>query len=57
MVTEIPKKMASIDILRNSDFGEVLVGGADRVGMTQRVDQYQKEVDDTLEMLRAFEVF
>ena len=57
MVTEITKKMASIDILRNSDFGEVLVGGADRVGMTQRVDQYQKEVDDTLEMLRAFEVF
>ena len=56
-VTELTKKIASIDILRNSEFGEVLVGGADRVGMQARIDQYQREVDDTLEMLKSFEVF
>ena len=56
-VTELTKKIASIDILRNSDFGEVLVGGSDRVSMQGRVDQYQREVDDTLEMLKSFEVF
>ena len=56
-MTELTKKIASIDILRNSDFGEVLVGGSDRVSMQGRVDQYQREVDDTLEMLKSFEVF
>lgn len=57
MVTEIAKKLTAVEILRNSDFGEAVVGGTDRVGMAQRIDQYQQETDATLEMLRAFEVF
>jgi hypothetical protein len=57
MVTEIAKKLTAVEILRNSDFGETVVGGTDRVGMAQRVDQYIQETDASLEMLRAFEVF
>lgn len=57
MVTELAKKIAAVEILRNSDFGETLIGGSDRVGMAQKVDQYQREIEDVLEMMRAFEVF
>ena len=57
MATELAKKLVAIEILRNSDFGETMVGGSDRVGMAQRIDQYQRETEDALEMLRAFEVF
>ena len=57
MVTEVTKKLVAIEILRNSDFGEMAVSGADRVATAQKIDQYRREVDDTLESLRAFEVF
>ena len=57
MVTELTKKLTAVEILRNSDFGEAVVGGTDRVGMAQRIDQYQAETEANLEMLRAFEVF
>ena len=57
MVTELTKKLTAVEILRNSDFGETVVGGTDRVGMAQRIDQYQAETEANLEMLRAFEVF
>ena len=57
MVTELTKKIAAVEILRNSNFGETLVGGGDSVGMAQKVDQYQREIEDVLEMMRAFEVF
>jgi len=57
MVTELAKKLTAVEILRNSDFGETVVGGTDRVGMAQRIDQYQAETEANLEMLRAFEVF
>lgn len=57
LVTELTKKLVASEILRNSDFGEVAVGGSDRVAVAQKIDQYRREIDDGLETLRAFETF
>ena len=57
MVQDITKKLTSIDILRSSDFGGVVVGGLDRMDIGTRVGSWQEEVADTLDGLKAFEVF
>ena len=57
MVQDITKKLTSIDILRSSDFGGVVVGGLDRMDIGTRIGSWQEEVADTLDGLKAFEVF
>lgn len=57
IVFDSTRKLAAVDIIRSADFGNLVVGGADRVMMSQRADNWSVDVEDRLESLRAFEVF
>ena len=57
MVYDMAKKLAAIDVLRSSDFGQLVVSGADRIQLMQKVEGWNMEVEDKLDSLRAFEVF
>ena len=57
IVYDSARKLASIDIVRSGDFGNLVVSGADRVMATNRAESWSVDVDDRLESLRAFEVF
>ena len=57
MVYDMAKKLAAIDVLRSSDFGQLVVSGADRMQLMQKVEGWNMEVEDKLDSLRAFEVF
>jgi len=57
MIQDICKKMAAMDIMRNSDFGNLAVSGMDRVSMSEKISAWQEEIEDRLDFLTAFEVF
>ena len=57
MIQDICKKMAAIDVIRNSDFGNLAVSGMDRVSMSEKISSWQEEIEDRLDFLTAFEVF
>ena len=57
IVHNAAKKLASIDIMRNADFGNLVVSGMDRVQVAQRIDSWTQDVEDALESLWSFEVF
>ena len=50
-------KLSCIDITRSADFGGAVVSGMDRVSLSQRVEEWKREIDEQLESLTAFEVF
>ena len=54
---DLAKKLAAIDIVRSSDFGNLVVSGTDRVQLAQKIDGWQAEIEDRLDSLRSFEVF
>jgi len=56
-VTDMCKKMAAIDVLTTTDFGGLAVSGMDRVQMSEKIGIYERQIEDTLESLKAFEVF
>ena len=57
IVQDLAKKLAAIDIVRSSDFGNLVVSGTDRVQLAQKIDGWQAEIEDRLDSLRSFEVF
>ena len=57
IVQDCTKKLAAIDVMRDADFGNLVVSGMDRIQMQQRVDGWSQEVEDRLDSLKAFEVF
>jgi len=57
MIQDICKKMAAMDVMRNSDFGNLAVSGMDRVSMSEKISAWQEEIEDRLDFLTAFEVF
>ena len=57
IVQEIAKKMAAINVVANSDFGNLAVSGMDRVSMSEKVNTWQQEIEDRIDFLTAFEVF
>lgn len=57
IIQDITKKMAAIDIMRTSDFGNIAVSGMDRVSMSEKINAWQEEIEDRLDFLTAFEVF
>ena len=57
MVQDIAKKLAAMDVMRSSDFGNLAVSGMDRVSMSEKMQQWQEETDDRLDYMKAFEVF
>ena len=57
LVSDICKKLAAIDVMRSSDFGNLVVSGSDRVQLGQKIEGWNMEIEDRLDSLRAFEVF
>ena len=57
MIYDIAKKMAAIDVMRSSDFGQLVVSGTDRIQLIQKIEGWNMEIEDRLDSLRAFEVF
>ena len=57
IITDCCKKLTAIDVMRDADFGNLVVSGMDRVQMSQRIEGWTQEVEDRLDSLRAFEVF
>ena len=51
------RKLAAIDVLRDSDFGNLAVSGMDRVQLPQKIEGWTTEVAERLDSLRAFESF
>ena len=56
-VHELARKLSAVAIVRNSDFGNIAVGGMDRVSLSEKVSGWHSEAQDALESLRAVEVF
>ena len=57
LITDVCKKLAAIDVLRDADFGGVSVSGMDRIQLAQKIDGWTNETAETLDSLRSFEVF
>ena len=57
IVYDTAKKIAAIEIIRSSDFGQFTVSGPDRVNMLQKIDGWETEINDRLDQLRSWEVF
>ncbi len=57
LVTDVTKKLAAIDVLRDADFGGVSVSGMDRVQLSQKIDGWTAETLEVMDSLRSFEVF
>ena len=57
IVYDTAKKIAAIEIIRSSDFGQFTVSGPDRVNMLQKIDGWEREINERLDQLRAWEVF
>ena len=56
-VHEVAKKLAAIEVLKNSDFGNMAVSGMDRVPLQQKIQMFQTEVTEGIESLKAVEIF
>jgi hypothetical protein len=56
-VTELTKKMAAIEILKNSDFGNLTVSGMDRVPLQQKIQLFTTEIVEGIESLKGVEIF
>jgi hypothetical protein len=56
-VTELAKKMAAIEILKNSDFGNLTVSGMDRVPLQQKIQLFTTEIVEGIESLKGVEIF
>ena len=54
---EIAKKMAASEIIQNSDFGNLVVSGMDRVPLQQKLQLFQVEVSEGIESLKRVEIF
>jgi|TARA_R110000796_G_C14561820_1_gene434926 hypothetical protein len=57
IVFDMARKLAAIEVLRDSDFGNLAVSGMDRVSMSEKISGWTQEVEDRLDSLRSFEVF
>ena len=56
-IQDVAKKLAAMDVMRSADFGNLAVSGMDRIQMSERMQQWQMEVEDRLDFMKAFEVF
>ena len=57
VIYDTAKKIAAIEIIRSSDFGQFTVSGPDRVTMLQKIEGWEQEINERLDQLRAWEVF
>jgi len=56
-VHEIAKKLAAVEVLKNSDFGNLTVSGMDRVPLQQKIQMFQTEASEGMESLKGVEIF
>ena len=54
---DMARKLAAIEVLRDSDFGNLAVSGMDRVSMSEKINGWSEEVEDRMDSLRSFETF
>ena len=57
VVFDAARKLTAIEVLRSADFGTLIVSGTDRIQLMQKIESWSMEVENTLDSLRAFEVF
>ena len=57
MVFDAARKFAAIEVLRDADFGTLVVSGTDRVQLMQKIESWSMETEAMLDTLRAWEVF
>jgi hypothetical protein len=54
---DMARKLAAIEVLRDSDFGNLVVSGMDRVSMSEKINGWSEEVEERMDSLRSFETF
>ena len=57
IVQDITKMIAATEVAKNADFGGLVVSGMDRYDIGSRISSWQTNIDDTIDSLKAFEVF
>ena len=57
IIHDITKKLTAIEVARTADFGGSVVSGMDRMDIGSRISSWQAEIADSLDSMRAFEVF
>jgi len=57
IVQDIAKMIAATEVAKNADFGGLVVSGMDRYDIGSRISSWQTNIDDTIDSLKAFEVF
>ena len=57
IVFDATRKLVAIEVLRSADFGTLVVSGADRMQIAQKIDTWTMDVELMLDSMRAFEVF
>tara|TARA_R110002020_G_scaffold226021_6_gene436407 strand:- start:340 stop:1473 length:1134 start_codon:yes stop_codon:yes gene_type:complete len=57
IVFDMARKLAAIEVLRDSDFGNVAVSGMDRMQIPDKINSWTQEIDERLDSLRSFETF
>ena len=57
MVFDMARKLAAIEVLRDADFGNLVVSGMDRMGIPEKISGWTQEVEERLDSMRSFETF
>ena len=57
VVFDSANKIAAIEVIRSCDFRQFVVSGTDRVQLLQKIEGWERDVEQRLDDLRAFEVF
>ena len=57
IVFDMARKLAAIEVLRDSDFGNVAVSGMDRMQIPDKINSWTQEIEERLDSLRSFETF
>lgn len=55
-VEDIATKIAAIDVYTNHDYSNMVSSGLDNVGLSNKIDLWQRQVDDKLDTLQAWAV-
>lgn len=57
MIRDSAVKLTAIDIMTNHDYAKIIASGSDRILPSQKIQNWQMEVDNKLELAKAWEVF
>jgi hypothetical protein len=57
MVFDMARKLTAIDVLRDADFGNLVVSGMDRMTISEKISTWSQEIEERLDSMRSFETF